>query len=183
MDINPLKAERLKRNLTQAQLANLSGISQNAIVKSEQGLYKHPSDNVISAFFNYDLRHNHGCNYSQFKEKLSVAYQIWRVQKLITARPHLASGRYYGSLVRPVGLHPMADWRINYLGLTSQMQLCKLLVIHPSILSQYESGRTRTMPADIKFALNACELPETTVEALDIEGALYFDSLGAFSNV
>lgn len=173
---NPLKLARLERNLTQKQLANLAGISQNAVVKYEHGLYQHPSDNIISAFFHYDLRHNKEKVFSNFRQELTLAYQVWRVKQIRQARHYLQKARYYGTTPRPVGLHPFADWRINYLTIDSQMELCKLLVLHPSILSQYEAGRTRSMPSEIKFALAHCDLPDITIEALEIEGEVFHDS-------
>lgn len=179
MDTNPLKSERLSRNLTQKQLAKLAQISQNAIVKYEHGLYQHASSSIIHALYAWDLSHRLTTthNYETFDKNLKVKYMVWRVKAVQEARPHLQKGRYYGVHPRPVGLHPMADWRTNYLFIDSQMEFCKLLVLHPSILAQYESGHTRSMPSEIKFALAHCDLPDITIEALEIEGEVFHDQL------
>lgn len=179
MDINPLKAERVQLNLTQAQLAKYADMSQNAIVKFEHGLYAEPSSSIISALFRVSLTRFQvsSSDFINYRDLITVAYKKWRVNKIRAARSVIFKGRQYGSLPRPVGLHPFADWRINYLGVTSQMELCKLLCLHPSILSQYESGRTFSMPHEIKFALNACDLPEITIEALEIESQTFAEDL------
>lgn len=173
--INPLKEARLDRNLTQAQLAKLAGMSSNAVVKYEHGLYSLPSDNIIHALWEWDRNKlKTGIPYQEFWASLCEKYQAWRVHKKTHANSTLTSR---GFTIPPnTTAHPLTIWRIC-LGLNSQMEFCKLLAIHPSIMSQYESGKTRSMPTELHDSLTMASVGSDFIDYLDTRGEEYHDRL------
>lgn len=165
---NPLKKLRNKYSVTQYELANLAGVSPQAVVKYEQGLYQDPSDKIVDALIKIAADHNEDITF------LSVydAYQSWRLT-------HQRAQRWRFDELRTIPYrkneHPFVSLRraVGH-GYTCQ-GFAVLLALHPATVSNYNSGRVRVMPSIIREALERAGCRGSLINEVDTFGQHYFD--------
>lgn len=164
--MNPLKFARTQQGMTQRQLAELAGVSVNAVLRYEQGLYENPSANII----------HHLAENPQHEQTLKQKYYDWRIVKQREAafyfhpRPQLA--------VRP-NEHPFTTFRKTItqraVGKESAISFCILLAINAAALQEYEKGKHAHIPSHIWAALVTAQLPDSYIENLDQLGVIYYE--------
>lgn len=172
---NPLKKLRQKYGLSQAQLADLAGISPQAVLKYEQGLYQDPSDSIMSALISTASHNDEHISWS----KLADEYQQWRLI-------HQAAQRWRFEDIRHLNIHgnehPFASLRRavgdskKQRGLGVSVQgFAVILALHPATCSEYNSGRLRSMPSVMKEALLRAGCRMVIIDEVDTFGQYYYD--------
>lgn len=173
---NPLKEARLALNLTQSQLANLADVTPNALIKYEQGLYPEPSLKILTALVTaLDAD-------SDYADTLTRAYYNWRVDKLIEAKVVFKFNTVIKGLHPTGGVGPFLCWRLHHLHISSRLEFCKLLVLHPAVVQKYEEGQMRSMPVSLYATLLAVGLTADSVNYLSILGERYYDQTHHFAD-
>lgn len=126
--MNPLKQERVSRNLTIDQVASQSGISRIAVIRNEQGCYVDPSPTLCN-FYGYD---------GTFLTTLLQAYRNFQ-QHQRTLNFGQLSETYLktATLVESFPTsNPITQWReVSNL---SKAKVSTLFCIHPDILPRLE---------------------------------------------
>lgn len=169
MRTNPLKNARLQLNLTQRELAVKVGITPNAVIKYEHGLYPEPSDKIINAL---SAAIDGGPSYAI---ALRMSYMNWRYDRIVAAIPFFKRYLDTSSVAPSGGENPFISWRVRHLHISSRMEFCKLLVLHPAIVQKYEEGQMRQMPEVIWSTLKAVGLPVGSLSYLNSLGESYYD--------
>ncbi len=163
--INPIKEVRTRHGISQRQVAHLSGMSAQAVMRYEQALYENLSMKLATAVGELDdLSPSVVCSdYSYYREEVQVSANL-------TECPPI---RFIA------GEHPFLTFRTEVLrskGLNeSRMAFCILLAIHPATVLEYDSGRTRTMPALIERALVTAGMDTEVIETLKTFGELWYE--------
>lgn len=169
MDINPLKRARLDLNLTQHQLAKQADVTVNALIKYEQGLYPEPSAKIINALFELGYDPYIGV------DELVRNYSFWRFQKVEAAKFVLRPHRNITGLKPSGGVNPFVCWRVHHLHLSSRLEFCKLLVLHPAVVQKYEEGQMRDLPKSIRETLTTVGIHTDSIDYLELLGRAYYD--------
>lgn len=142
MDENPLKALRLQAGWTQIDLADMAGITRHAVLRTEQGVYALPPPSILSVFTSR-LPHLNTL-------ALEESYRIWQTK----ARRRAGLLFPDAPLVSPDATgRQFLNWRTFSLGITSRMELCRLLCVHPAVVEKYEKGQQHSMPDQLFQAL------------------------------
>jgi len=168
---NPLKEARLSLNLTQSELASQANITPNALIKYEQGLYPEPSPKILTALttaLDQD---------SDYPGVLTKAYYNWRMDKLLDARVVFRHNHVVRGLHPTGGISPFVCWRLYHLHISSRLEFCKLLVLHPAVVQKYEEGQMRTMPVSLYETLVLVGIEKDSVDYLKLLGERHYDRL------
>jgi transcriptional regulator with XRE-family HTH domain len=169
---NPIKEARLDLNLTQHELASRAMMTPNALIKYEQGLYPEVSTKIITALawaLDQDL--------TSYSAVLSKAYKNWRVDKLLDARIFFRHNTEVRGLNPTGGVNPFVCWRTHHLHISSRLEFCKLLVLHPAVVQKYEQGEMRQMPESLYKTLLIVGVTKDSLDYLDILGERYYDRI------
>lgn len=152
--------------MTQRQLAEKAEQTVGSIIKHEQGLYDEPSLRIIVSLTSDILK----------QDLLIISYKGWIDDKRWNA--HLpTTAQYYEGNSRPVGTSPFLHYRTKFLGCATRMELCKLLALHPSIVAEYEAGRTKNMPESIYKALLRAQVNAPLLRILNDLGKDFYARL------
>lgn len=131
---------RRAAELTQAQVASELGVERLTIIRYEQGMFGHVSQEILDRLS--DL-------YRTEQETLLVEYQLYQVtQRQIWTIDHKP---WRDVLYKYEGLkHPLEAYR-NFYGI-SRNHLCKGLCLDYGPISDYEKNTQRSIPDIIKRA-------------------------------
>lgn len=145
---NPLRSLRRRQGWTQRELAEFSGVTRHAVLRTEQGVYALPPPAILSAI-------------SQRLPDSSVpyleeAYRRWQTQQRILVRAHLFSDA--PGIPREATSSEFLNYRIFTLGLTSRMEFCRLFCVHPAVVEKYEKRQQLSMPDQLQQALSEAGL-------------------------
>ena len=131
--VNPLKTLRDSAGLSVAELADAAGVSSQAVIRAEQGVYASPPPNVLDALWRYapeDDLHDYGillADYHNFQR--------------LTRQNHygLESGGLDESYVfKPNKDHPFVAWRLDS-GIEARIQISKKYCVHPALVFKFEA--------------------------------------------
>jgi transcriptional regulator with XRE-family HTH domain len=170
--VNPLKKVRQDLGLSQTQLATKAGVTSQAVLKYEQGLYQEPSHNILNALIavgrDKDMRVD--------LLRLVTEYHKWRYV-------HQAAQRWLFTPLRALpiraGQHPFTSLRLAVGEGYTQQGFAVLLAVHPATMQAYDSGRTRTMPNVIREALDNAGCRKSIIDEVNSYGELFYDKKGA----
>lgn len=168
--MNPIKQFRTERGMTQQELAEKAGMSAQAVLRYEQGLYEHLSAKLAQAILgeqSWDI---------DTEGKLYADYAIFRMETQRAAHKYL-----YPRVVLIIDekKHPFKIFRetitLRAVGRESQVAFCILLAIHPAVVADYSNGKMRTMPAMIKDALTIAGIDDDYLKSLEMFGETWYD--------
>lgn len=136
--MNPLKQYREEYNLSQKDLADRAGITEQVILKAEQGMYPTIPPALLWALCNIT-------GYSSTAIEKSYEEWIWEAlhnvklplnaDKMVT--DHVLFRDWMGSTC---ALNDVAD-NVN--------SFCRLMKIHPYVISKYVSGKMKGVPVQL----------------------------------
>ncbi len=134
---NPVKDARLSVGLTQREMASLAGVTEQVVLKTEQGLYPSIPPSMYGVLKvldpNADL------------DQVAFQYENWILQEL--GHVKLPS---VGSYDTPVGF---ISWRAHVCLLNNVQNsvsgFCKLMKINPYVIQKYEAGRLKQTPVQL----------------------------------
>lgn len=153
---NPLRLLRLKRGLSQAELARRVGIQRNALVAIEEGHTRNPSAQTLGALSRI-LAFSESQLEADLQRWLKEQRPEWdfRQRAVLSQSAHTISLRYAS----------FRGWRLD-LGLP-QSKLAAVLGVSRSTILEYEKGlRTGGMPDSMMSGLLRLPLPDDVVLAL-----------------
>lgn len=134
---NPIKILRISCGLTQRALASLAGVTEQVVLKTEQGLYPAipPSMYAVARVLDPSIN----------LEALAFTYENWILQELDTVR--LPPTNNYGTP------NEFIQWRAHLCLLNkvpnSVNSFCKLMKINPYVIQKYEAGRLKQVPVQL----------------------------------
>jgi transcriptional regulator with XRE-family HTH domain len=137
MATNPIKILRMELGLTQGALASIAGITEQVILKSEQGLYPTLPPTVLRA-----LSKVTGISESN----IEAQYEEWinSELKLVELPPATLKFDTPESFLL---------WKAELCTLNevpnSVVAVCKLLKINPYVIQKYEAGRLKQTPLQL----------------------------------
>lgn len=137
---NPVKTLRVSCGLTQRALASLAGVTEQVVLKTEQGLYPSipPSMYAVARVLDPSID----------LDVMAFQYEQWILQELNTVRLPLASESVQYDT--PVGF---INWRAHVCLLNhvqnSVNGFCKLMKINPYVIQKYEAGRLKQVPVQL----------------------------------
>ena len=157
MKTHPWAKFRRAANMTQQQVANHLNIDRLSVLRYEQGMFGHLSDELLSSLSQI---------FKQDEALLVMEYRGYqREQRLAFAEEHLAWRAvlkdYQGKL------HPLIYYR-NYYEL-SRNALCKGLCLDYGPVSNYEMNKQRTIPAALVQASEDIRWDYTGLESAVLE--------------
>lgn len=165
---------RTLHGITQQQLADYAGISAQAVLRYEQGLYEEPSDKLVSALVSLTQQTEVVEEVVESSSQIIKEYHEFRVDTQYAARRYFSMAYITNSVpLTATNGHPFKTWRTNLLNSTSRMKFCKLLAINPAVVLEYERGSRAHMPPMIRTALTNAKCPISTIDTLDLLGARY----------
>lgn len=173
--MNPIKELRNQLNLTQSDLADLSGVSSQGILRYEQSLYEEPSSRIVDALVAIHAQIT-GSDPppGEVRKWLIEQYRANRREIQINSS-HLF--RHPHDVITKPNEHPFVTWRTAVLDSPSRMRFCTLLAIHPSPLAEYEKGHRRYMPRMLTEALSTASVGKDLLERLNYAGSIYYDDI------
>lgn len=185
--MNPIKELRNQLGLTQQDLANLAGISQQGVLRYEQSLYEEPSDKLVNTLVNTVSAHElslEGTELSQYSgpaptpgDLRNAIIEAYTANRLEVQREAEYLFRHPHNVTRIGNQHPFETWRTKVLDSGSRMKFCILLAVHPSVVAEYEKGRRRYIPRSLREALLTAGVGNNLLSDLDYAGSLYYDDV------
>lgn len=180
VEVNPLKRERLRLNLSQQQLAKFVQVTPGAILKYEQGLYENPSDNIV--FVLRELAKERGWNVPL---DIYQQYRNWRKfhqesKAFIFDRRHtlaISADKSPFDLFRQ-NLPVFAEDGYTAVGKGYTVQgFAVLLCIHPSTVANYQkSEKYSNMSPLLHEALTNAQMPTDQIRDLEVLGKLWLQN-------
>lgn len=177
--MNPIKQFRLQLGMTQTDLADLAGISQQGVLRYEQSLYEEPSSKLVTALaeaMDYaGITPEYDPSDPMTGHTRNLLIGLYKTNRLEIQRE---AARYFSKYypVMSHGMeHPFITWRTHILGTSSRMKFCILLAVHPAVVAEYEKGKRPYMPALLKDALVAAGVGNELLGELDHAGSIYYD--------
>ncbi len=163
--LSPIKEVRQRHGISQIELASLADMSAQAVMRYEQSVYDKISLKLAQALADLEQ-----CPVGEIEVRYDLHRHEVQVYANLTITPPLRIA---------LGEHPFETFRKDVMrakGLKeSRMAFCILLAIHPAVVSEYDSGRTRQMPALIDRALNNAGMPYALIETLNTFGELWYE--------
>lgn len=140
--IHPVKKYRTEANLSQKELASMAGITEQVILKAEQGLYPTLPPSVLRA-----LRELTGLSFTELEDE----YEAWNNEELKKViLPVLSVGNEETRLRDPMlfksWMHLVCD--LNDVP-TNVNSFCKLLKIHPYVIQKWTTGKMKEVPTQL----------------------------------
>lgn len=136
--MNPISQIRKELRLTQKELAIRAGITEQVVLKAEQGLYPTLPPSLLRtvAYLTGLSQTRVETNYEEWiKSELSHV-------KLPSASHHMVTDRIN-----------FVNWRSTVCGMNqvpdSVNSFCKLMKIHPYVIQKYESGKMKGVPIQL----------------------------------
>lgn len=137
---NPVKKIRKDLNLTQREAASIAGVTEQVILKTEQGLYPTMPPSVLYSF-------GHLSNLSV--GLIEAMYEDWINQELRTVKLPQAVGLYDAWTSR----YEFRGWRTVVCRLNDVSDtvnsFCKLFKMNPYVIQKYESGKLKQTPLQL----------------------------------
>lgn len=138
--MNPIKAYRTEYHLTQRELASLCGITEQVILKAEQGVFPTLTPSILRGLETLT---------GDSKENIEKSYEDWILRELATVdlpdgtsdgiiRDHLLFKDKYLPMVCHLNNVPVT---IN--------SFCSLVKIHPYVIQKYASGKMKEAPKQL----------------------------------
>lgn len=142
--VHPWTGHRRSTGLSQRALAGLCGVSEQVVLRLEQGLFTKPSPSVMNILS--DL-----CDLSPRLLRLEyVNYQHDTRQMFRTKFPSYSAHRLNPPAVADPSLHPLRDYYTSN-GI-SRIGICKGWCVHPAPLTKYEENKQRSVPTEVARA-------------------------------
>ena len=168
--MNIIKQTRLDLGITQREVAQLAGMSPQAVMRYEQSLYENLSDKLAAAISTIS---------GVTLEDIYKQYVIDRTQQQVSAWRYVA-------IPPPIhftdSVHPFLNFRQGIttaaVGNRSRMSFCILLAVHPATVAEYDSGRVSAMPALIKRALINADISAEYLKTLCEMGEIWYERYG-----
>lgn len=189
---NPVRLIRERNGYTQAEVANLAGITPQSVLRYEQGVYDNLSPNLSELLVSLIIsdpspefwRLRLGTDPTEFltsdrstlAEALSNGYTAYRRATQRQAA-YLFDGAHPGLIGSGIHHHPFIEFRTRVLKSGSRMLFCKTLAINPAVVAEYEKGRRAAMPPMITLALFNAGVSATLLTALKEAGSRYATSV------
>ena len=186
--LNPIKELRNRLDLTQQDLANLAGISQQGVLRYEQSLYEEPSDKLVDTLCTeLALRGLSPTNDPELGEYLgswstptdlrNSIIRRYQENRLQIQQDAAYLFRYSHPVTRFANEHPFETWRAKVLDSRSRMRFCILLAVHPSVVAEYEKGKRRYIPRSLREAHSNAGVGNNLLTDLDYAGSIFYDDL------
>lgn len=137
---NPYRVARLSHNLSQAKLADLSGVSRLSVLRLEQGLFSEPLGKVSIAL---------GLNHKD------ASRDYWRFQSY---------RRRTAKSSPPSPVESFIDWRQRCF--PSQASFCIALCVSQASIHRYETMPSAMMPGQLREALLEAGLTSKQINQL-----------------
>lgn len=137
---NPYRVARLSHNLSQAKLADLSGVSRLSVLRLEQGLFSEPLGKVSIAL---------GLNHKD------ASRDYWRFQSY---------RRRIARFSPPSPVESFIDWRQR--NWESQASFCIALCVSQASIHRYETMPSAMMPGQLREALLEAGLTSKQINQL-----------------
>lgn len=159
------KSLRTERGITQHELAMRAGVSTQAVMRYEQGLYEGLS---------YSIARNLAIMTDTPVDEVYKTYDLARNEQQLNADL---------TKVPPIRLlgdkHPFETFREDVMKSKgknpSRIAFCILLAIHPATVAEYDSGRVKHMPALIERALDNAGLDSEYLDTLKTLGEIWYE--------
>jgi hypothetical protein len=154
-------------------MADRAGVTSQALMRAEQGVYSSPSPSILDALWGEADANDPAVSDLYDYGVLLADYHNF--QKL-TRQDN------YGSLEEPftflnTGEHPFVDWRLRS-GITARIQISKRFCVHPALIFKFEMQPylCTTIPKELVRALLGSGYTEDTMKDLADAYAMYKDS-------
>lgn len=134
--MNPIKTIRTTRNITQHEFANIAGVGEQVVMKTELGLYPNIPPSVLRV----------AAQLGQIPASVVEAdYQAWIKEELRSVK--------LPNTPLPKTPKEFIKWRHTLCGLNdepdSQYALARLLKLNPYVIQKYEAGKMKQTPLQI----------------------------------
>lgn len=163
-----MKTLREQKGLTQRQVAEATGMSPLAVLRYEQFIYEELSDK-LAEFYAEEFPEETPNSVKAIYRFNRAQYQTNQCLRYCIPPPTL--------LIRG-GEHPFITWRrtitTRAVGKESRMSFCILLALHPAVVADYESGKLKTMPKQIRSVLQL-QIPIDYVNQLNSLGEIWHE--------
>ena len=136
--MNPISKIRKELRLTQKELAQRANITEQVVLKAEQGLYPTlPPSLLRTTDYLAGLPQN----------SIENRYEAWIDEELLKVKLPSASHHMVTDRINFV------NWRSTVCGMNqvpdSVNSFCKLMKIHPYVIQKYESGKMKGVPVQL----------------------------------
>jgi DNA-binding XRE family transcriptional regulator len=136
--MNPIKAYRTEYHLTQRELASVCGITEQVVLKSEQGVFPTLPPSILEGLHTLS---------GDSKENIELSYEDWIKRELKDVK--LPTGR--DAAIRDFVL--FKTWmksicELNEVPVTIN-SFCGLIKIHPYVIQKYVSGKMKEAPRQL----------------------------------
>lgn len=139
--MNPIKAYRNEYNLSQRDLASLCGITEQVVLKAEQGVFPTMPPSLLEGLATLT---------SDSKTNIEQSYEDWIKRELRSV--DLPADRHTDNLLRDFVLfkdkYLPTVCRLNNVPVTIS-SFCALIKIHPYVIQKYVSGKMKETPRQL----------------------------------
>lgn len=139
--MNPIKAYRNEYHLSQRDLSSLCGITEQVVLKAEQGVFPTMPPSLLDGLATLT---------GDSKVNIETSYEDWIKRELKTV--DLPSDRHSDNLLRDFVLfkdkYLPAVCRLNNVPVTIS-SFCALIKIHPYVIQKFVSGKMKETPRQL----------------------------------
>lgn len=159
--INPVKAARTQSSQSLHEFAQACSVSRVAVQRTESGCYIE----VPPAIVNYLLTVLYITDDGVPLTTEGEIHEAYKAFQLFTRRETYKFGVLSPAVHFPVGVSPVVYWRLTS-GVSSQLEFCKLLCLHPYVMNKVESGKQSKLPKQLLAALRDAGYDDTLIHDL-----------------
>lgn len=139
--MNPIKAYRTEYHLSQRDLSSLCGITEQVVLKAEQGVFPTMPPALLTGLATLT---------GDSKTNIELSYEDWIKRELKTV--DLPSDRHMDNLLRDFVLfkdkYLPTVCRLNNVPVTIS-SFCALIKIHPYVIQKFVSGKMKETPRQL----------------------------------
>lgn len=168
MPANPIREARLMLDQSLHEFAQSCSVSRVAVQRAEAGCYIAVPPSIVNYLSGQLLVLPDETPLTTDVE-IQTAYKTYQ---FLTRRDTYLDQVLSSGVTFPVGVSPVVYWRLTS-GVSSQLEFCKLLCVHPYVINKLESGVQHKLPKQLLAAMREAGYDDEMIETLSKAQALY----------
>lgn len=161
---NPYDADGNPRGLNRTTLAELADVTYPVVHRTELAIFERIPPKLLAFIEKYGHSYDHyPLMYKNFRGLVESKHILSERAKATRDLKHWTQ-EFPEALSTLSTVHTFKDWRSRHF--SSVMEMSKLILINPTIIANYESGQTKTLPVGIERQFRKFGMPVELISAI-----------------
>lgn len=161
---NPYDSEGNPRGLNRTTLAELADVTYPVVHRTELAIFERIPPKLLGFMEKYGHAYDHyPVMYKNYRGLIESKHILEERSLALKSLSHWTQ-EHPQSLSAISTVHSFKDWRSRHF--TSVMEMAKMILINPTIIANYESGQTKTLPVGIERQFRKFGMPPEIISAI-----------------